>query len=413
MQRMMRNRWRLTGVLVALLALTLSGAVLAAEMDSEEIYRLEAGEVLEDDLYVTGSEIYIDGTVQGDLIAAGEYIEVNGTVTEDAMLAGAGIVINGTVQDDARLAGSGIEVNGSIGDDLFAAGGGGNTFPMFGTDQPVPPGVSLDSESQVGGDAVIAGGEGSLAGTVSGNLYAFMGTLDIAAQVGGNAEIGGDTIRIDDSTQIAGELRYSSDERIDVPAGAASSVSFEEMTEEEERTGRVSGFVGWLWRTVLLLVGFALLGWLVLRFVPGVIKQPAAALASRPGMAALAGFVVTILFIFIPLASILLVFLMVLFWGWFPGIMMGLFLFGTLALFWFLSPLITGLWVGRWFNSMMGRELDNLPVLLVGILALVLLGRIPFVGWLVYLLSFIFAIGALVLARRGAARQEAPQPITP
>jgi hypothetical protein len=317
------------------------------------------------------------------------------------------------VQDDARLAAAGIEVNGTIGDDLIAAAGGGNAFPMFGVDQPVPPGVSLASESQVGGDAIIVGGEGSLAGTVGGDLLAFMNTLAVAAQVGGNAEIAGETIRVDDSTQIAGELRYSSDERIDIPADAASSVSFEELSEEEERTGRVSGFVGWLWRTVLLLVGFALLGWLVLRFVPRLIKRPAATLASQPGMSALAGFVMTVLFIFIPLASMLLVFLMVLFWGWFPGIIMGVFLFGTLALFWYLSPLITGLWVGRWFNRMMGRELDNLPVLLAGILALVLLGRIPFVGWLVYLISFIFAIGALVMARREANQQESSQPITP
>ena len=47
------------------------------------VFRLPAGEIVQDDLYVTGGEIYIDGNVEGDLVAFGGYIEVNGNVTGD------------------------------------------------------------------------------------------------------------------------------------------------------------------------------------------------------------------------------------------------------------------------------------------------------------------------------------------
>lgn|GEM_PF-4371680 len=46
----------------------------AAVFAGTDIYRLPAGEVITDDLYIAASEIYIDGTVEGDLIAGGRTI---------------------------------------------------------------------------------------------------------------------------------------------------------------------------------------------------------------------------------------------------------------------------------------------------------------------------------------------------
>jgi hypothetical protein len=90
----------------------------------------------------------------------------------------------------------------------------------------------------------------------------------------------------------------------------------------------------------------------------------------------------------------------VLFWGWFPGAVLGLALFSVLALLWFLSPLISGLWLGRQLATALGREANDLTALLGGVLLLALLGRLPVVGWLVSLMSFVLALGALIVARR-------------
>jgi hypothetical protein len=168
--------------------------------------------------------------------------------------------------------------------------------------------------------------------------------------------------------------------------------------------------LGWLWRTALILLGFVLLGWLLLRFAPNTLLRPANTISERTGATALTGLVAALLFMFIPLASALLVFAVILFWGWFPGIAMGLFLFGLLALAWFLSPLVTGLWLGRWLASVLGRDMANTPALIAGVVLIVILGRLPFIGWLVYLLSFILAVGGLLLLafRRPAEPAAAP-----
>jgi hypothetical protein len=413
-----RQGW-IVVVLVGLLIGVLTGSATAAEIVGGETYRLPAGEVIEDDLYVGASEIYIDGTIEGDLIAAGGYIEINGTVTGDAIVAGGGIKLNGEVQDDVRAAGAGIEVMGTIGDDFVAAAGGGPGFmiPIQFEGQTVEPGIHLADNAQVGGDALLAGGTGDVAGTINGELQAGMGQVSLAGQVGEDARLYAGTVTIAETAQVAETLFYSSEEQTTIPPGVAADVEYAPPPQQTP-PDPASVFLGWLIRTVLILAGFALLGWLLLRFVPSWLAQPANALAANPGKAGLYGLLATLAFIVLPLASILLVALMVLFWGWFPGIVLGLFLFGTLALIWFLSPLVTGLWLGRQLNLALGRAPDYLPILIGGILLLALLGRVPILGWLVYLVSFIFALGGLLLARRsgggGSLRPVTEsQPVTP
>lgn len=402
MRRLSGRRRGLAGFFAVLVGLLLVGTVLAAEFEQGEVYRLEAGQVVTDDLYVTASEVYIDGTVQGDLIAAGSYVDVSGTVTGDAMIAAAEINITGTIQDDVRLAAAGIDMAGTIGDDLLMAAGGGESvvsFPVGGRD--VDQGIRMAANTQVGGDLVIGAGGADVAGTVAGDLFAGAGELNLAAQVGGDAQLSVDDLEVLAPARVAGTLSYTSDDRATIPEGTAADVEFNQQVREQQvRPNPAIQVLGWLVRTLLILGGFVLLGWLVLRFVPNLVSRPANALADDPVRAGLSGLVIAVLFIFIPLVSALLIFLMFLFWGWFQGIVLFLFLFSILALIWYLSPLVTGLWLGWQVSRALGRELNSLATLTVGMALLVLLGRLPVFGWFIYLLSFIFALGGLFLARK-------------
>lgn len=391
--------------MATMLVVVMAGSALAAEFASDEVYRLPAGETINDDLYVAASEIYIDGSVAGDLVAAGSIVDVSGTVTGDAIAAAAAINVSGTVEDDARLAGAGVEVSGTIGDDLLASAGGGGPLFLPGLERSATSGLRLAESVLIDGDAVLFGGEGLINGTIAQDLDAFMATITLAAPVGGSADLAGDTITIRESTDVEGTLTYRSDERTTVPEGVAANVVFQE-TAEAAGFDPVADTLGWLWRTTLILLGFGLLGWLLLRFAPRLLAQPAAAIDQRPLAAGISGFLAGILFIFFPLASALLVFLMVLFGGWFPGMVLGIFLFGALALLWFLSPLVTGVWIGSKFAAGSDSARSRTALIVLGVLLVALLGQIPIVGWFVYLLSFIFAMGGLLLIRQ--SRTQAP-----
>ena len=45
-------------------------------------------EVIDDDLFVGGSTVTVDGTVNGDLITAGQTVTINGKVTGNVIAAG-------------------------------------------------------------------------------------------------------------------------------------------------------------------------------------------------------------------------------------------------------------------------------------------------------------------------------------
>lgn len=410
--RIHKNRW-FPLILTVLLGILLAGTATAAEFTDDEIYRLAEGEVIEDDLYVTGSEVFIDGTVKGDVIAAGSRVEVNGTVEGDLIAAGAEVMLNGEVQDDVRVAGAGITINGTVGDDLVAAGGGGNPFPMPGVNKEVIQGVYLHDEATISGDVAIFGGEGSIDSAIGGDLHAFMGTLTLAGVIDGNAELGGDTIQVVDTATVGGNLTYKSDKPVEIPEGVASNVEYiqPDPTDAEESSNPVSAVLGWLWRTMLILVGFIILGALILRFGPKMLTRPANSINEQPVKTGLSGLLATLLFFFIPLASLLLVVLMIIFAGWFPGLVLGIFLFSTLAMIWFLSPLVTGMWLGQRLGPVLGRERNSMVALLAGVVLIVLLTRIPVIGMIVSLLSFIFAMGGLLMANRTNPPQQ-PQATT-
>ncbi len=201
-----RPVWVIALVMAILASLVLAGTALAGQFEGDDIYRLEAGQVVNDDLYVAGSEIFIDGTVNGDLYAVGGYIEVNGTVTGDVVAAGGGIKITGDVQDDARLAGGGIDILGTIGDDLIIAGGGwalsGFSFPMQVGTRSINQGIRLGNKSSVGGDAEIVGGTADIRVNTGKESTASTGKIDLDAQVGGNATLNASALRLTNNSRI-------------------------------------------------------------------------------------------------------------------------------------------------------------------------------------------------------------------
>jgi cytoskeletal protein CcmA (bactofilin family) len=406
-------RGQLTIVVVAFLALLLASSSAAAAViipDDGDVYRLEQGQVIDDDLYVSAPEVIIDGTVNGDLVAAGAHVEVNGVVTGDVLAAGASVVINGVVEDDARVAGAAVEINGTVGSDLLAAAGGGEgfTFPFNVGTRSILPGLRIAQDATIGKDALLAGGLVIMNGTVGRNLYVGAGSLVLAGTVNGDAWLYTGNLAVSDAATVEGTLSYSAGEAARVPASVASQVEEIPAPARPEQpvaptSSILADWSGWLLGTVLLLVGLALFGWLLLRFAPGLLAEPTAAVAAKPAQAFIIGLVV---FLLILPVSALLVAVTALFFGIFPaGVAMFFFLFGLLALLWVFSPMAPGLWIGR---AISGGRWSDVLALLTGIVIIALAARlialVPYTGaavaFLIYLVCFSFTAGGLYLSRR-------------
>ncbi|RME65445.1 MAG: hypothetical protein D6790_01830 [Caldilineae bacterium] len=252
---------------------------------------------------------------------------------------------------------------------------------------------------------MIFGGAGDIDGQIAGDLRAAMGAINVLGAIGGDARINAGDLRIAEGSRIAGQLEYSTPEEANIPGGVAGDVRYEPPQDEAEQVSVVASLVGWLVRTVLILLGFVAVGWLLLRFAPGSVTKPANALRDQLMESSLWGVLATVLLVFaIGLISVVVG----VFWGVFPAIVTGVFLLGGVILLWVFSPLVTGFWLGRQITERMGGNLGVTTALLLGVLLIVVLGRLPVLGFLIYLLSFVLTLGALLRMNRPQTTQPAP-----
>lgn len=419
-----KQRLLILASLVLLVVLFLVSPLWAMESQSGDQITIAQNEIIDDDLYVFGTAVMIDGTVRGDVIGAGRQITVNGTVEGDLVAAGQAIVINGTVNDDVRIAGQVLQLgtNARIADDVVAAG------------------ASLESKagSTIAGDLSFAGAQALLGGTVQQDVKGTMAALELGGTVGRNMDVtvGSDRpfvnppftpqppvaippvaagLTVTDSARIGGELNYrsSSEAKIDSAAQIAGGVNREAIKSETSRPTVAPALptvapavVLWgnvqRWMTLLLVgaVGF----WLV----PGWIQQLGTTVQAKPlpslGWGMVTGLIVGTLAIAIPIVTIILIVILGSFlWNLVPLIMgVGLLtnsilVIGFLLFIGYVPPIVVSFLGGQWFlRSVQRNWLSNrILTLAIGLLIFVFLSAIPLLGGLIYLIVILLGLGAL------------------
>ncbi len=223
MQRQQRpsipcSRWLgMTFLIGCLLAVGFVQPAYATDFRGGDTIVIDANEVIDDDLFIGGETVTIDGVVKGDLFASGATVTINGEVEGSLFVSGRTLTLNGTVHgstyaggyaltlgegatiarnlnfggyslttmagstvgrslygggyqlllngaiaQDANIGAAALEVNGTIGGDLrgdvgSSAQGAPPTFmPAFeGAIDPVPPGLRISPTAQIGGALAI------------------------------------------------------------------------------------------------------------------------------------------------------------------------------------------------------------------------------------------------------------------
>jgi len=423
--------------LVALIALVFAAPARAFDSRSGESIIIPAGEVVEDDLYLFGNTITIDGTVKGDVIAFGGIITIGqtGVVEEDLTAAGQSVIVNGQVQDDARIAGAVLllDSSGIVGDDLIGAG------------------YSLEARpgSQIGKDVVFGGGQAILAGEVGGDVHVGANSLVISGSIAGdvNAELGSakdmpdfspfgfmpnipqipsapSGLTVQAGAQIGGDLNYSSVQEASIPAGAVAgntSHQIPEVPEPEEKpqikieTKReVDGFTRiarWFFSNLRGFLALLVVGLLMVWLFPRFINTSVEALRTKPWPSLGWGFVSLIAFFVVVMALIAIVIILTIFLGiitlgelvgmtlWSGFLALSAFLFAVVFAITYISKIIVSFLVGRWIVSQIKPEWAEKPwlPLIVGVIIFAILASIPWLGNLFAFGVILFGLGALWL----------------
>ncbi|WP_161884228.1 polymer-forming cytoskeletal protein [Deinococcus alpinitundrae] len=401
-----------------LIALTLGGAASAIDWRTGDSVTVAKSEIIQDDLYVAGNNVQIDGTVNGDLFVGGRTVTINGEVRGNLWASGETLILGGKVSQTARFAGSVIRVQNraSIGRDLLAAG----------SEVVVAPGVVI------GRDVAVGSSQAQLDGRVTRNAYVGANGIEVGGVIGGNAKmavgntavltgrsmtLGDPGLRFTQGGRIAGNLtlQRSDSGQAALPAGVVGGqvtyAPINGVTIQPRRnplTSFLSAFVGsallglllfWLARPRLLGV------WEKLRTAPAsslgygalaFIGLPALALLGVLGLGLLAGALLLLRLggLGLPLAFIGM-----------PVLLGGATLVAWLALLG--AQGFAAYLIGTWIVHALRPQATFAPVatVLIGALLLALVLQIPVLGALATLAALLLSLGALWLTLRAPPRR--------
>ncbi len=363
-------------VVVMLATMFAAVPVLAADFRGGDTITVASGEVVDGDLYVAGSDIIIDGTVNGDIFGVGRSLTINGIVNGGVSFAGQTLTVNGEIAHGARLAGQTINVSGNIGRDLMAAGAD----------------VTVTSTAKIGSDLILAAGTSRIDGHISGNIAGSAGEVTITDGVGGNIELKADKLTIASTANIQGNLTYTSENEADIQGGAQIGGTTTHKIPEVKELAKAAPFSGIGGKLIAFLMTM-LAGIVIILVAPRRAAAVAASIRHKPWLSL--GWGAIILFA-TPVAAIITLITVV----GVPVALIGLTLYGIGI---YLSQIAIGLFIGYWIIGYFGKVESRgvlVGALALGFAILTLLKLIPYVGFPIWLATALLGLGALLVSER-------------
>jgi hypothetical protein len=387
-------------VLFALVAVLIPASASAAELRQGNSTLVPPGETIDDDLYVFGDTLDLQGTVNGDVVFFGGTSNIGGLITGDLLVMGGTTTVTGEVRGSIRATGGTVTIGGRVGHDVAVAAGT----------------LQLGSSARVGRDLLAGAGAASVAAPIARNAFIGSGDLTLSAPVGGDVRAEGGTVRLAQGAAINGTLSYSSDKPAEIASGVmvGGGVERTEASYSRDLSAPLSGGAGlgalmWLRG----LVGVFALGLVLIFLVPASTRRGATTLRTNLGASLAVG---AGLLIGVPLLATLMFAFGLLIGGWWLGLVLICLYALALGVGYVTSSLLVGDWI---LERTLGRETHAAWSLLTGVVALGIVAIVPVIGGLAIGLALIAGLGAVGLAafdstraQRGAtAAPTAPAPV--
>jgi cytoskeletal protein CcmA (bactofilin family) len=372
----MSYRRLLVVVIVIFLALVPTTAFAAERREGVHVV-IGPNEVVNDNVYLVGGMVDVEGVVRGDVIAVGASVNVPGVVTGDLIAPGGVVSISGHVGGAVRAAGATTTITGTVGEDVQA--GGRSVF--------VGPSASIAQ------NLLIVGNSATVNGRIGGSLRAYANDLTIGGPVGDNVRANVSTLRLTSNAAIKGDVIYTSDREATIAPGATIKGKIERrspggLAMTSDPLIRVAQ-IALTWPGTQ--VGIYILGLAFVLLFPEFARQTIGTI-TRSTLACVAlGFAVLV---DVPILALILFIVGLSIGGWWLGLIL-LALYGAAIP---LASVIASLFVGFWIFAYSGRSAVHLAVvLLMGLFVLTLLDLLPMIGGLITFVSLLFGLGALFL----------------
>jgi cytoskeletal protein CcmA (bactofilin family) len=159
---------------VALMIVLLSVTpAAAAEIHGYDDVIIASGDVVNDDLYLTGNRITINGVVNGDVLAAGSTVTIDGTVNGDVIVLASTLKFGGEITGSLRTAASTIRIDGNISEDLVVAGST----------------IDLGNTAEIGRDLIFGASNMKIKSAITRNILGIGEKVEFSDVTGGDISV--------------------------------------------------------------------------------------------------------------------------------------------------------------------------------------------------------------------------------
>lgn len=371
-------------IIVFFICLILSPLAVASAAGSQlqEMVYVGEDEVIEGNLYKAGASVEVAGTVNGDIFAVGATVLVSGKVTGDVFAVGSSVKITGRVEGNVRAAGSTLAISGTVGKNVLA---GAST-------------LTLEEKGAVGGSLTAGAGAMDLRGKIGKDVLVGTGSLILAGEIGGqvsaylgNAKRSGQ-LAVYPSAIIEGDLTYVAQEAGEIKDGATIKGALTHNLPpvkplvNQEKVKKIITAAWWLSR-VFSLFALLVVGLILVSFLPKVVSAVGDKMFQKTWANIGKGLVY---FIVVPVIALALIFTII----GLPLAFIGITLY-FISLY--IAKVLAGIALGYSLLKALGKkEPQMIWSLILGVIILIILTSLPFIGWLISLVLMWWALGALV-----------------
>jgi len=367
---------------------------------NKDSFYVSADQTIDKNIFQMAGSVVIDGQVNGDIFVAGNVVAINGPVSGSVFAAGNSVSIKGPVGGSVFAAGSSVDVAGEVqgsirvaGSNVTISGKALQNISAVGSNIAIAPG------SLVGWDLLVSGVNASVNGLVGRNAKLDTAYLVLGSQVGGDVEatIAPDgSLSLAEGAKIMGQLNYNSLGQNQLSKSEGATVLGETNWQKKDSAPKDKPFrVSYnpLFSFFKLASFFAsiVLGLAFIYLIKKPTKQIAEKMIAKPAVSIGWGLV---FFALIPFVSFLLLFTII-------GIP---FAFIAMVMY-FIGIYIARVFIAVAFGSYLMKLINKNKEsslglsLIVGLVVYFLLTTLPIVGWLIKLLTWWWAWGAIFMIK--------------
>jgi hypothetical protein len=385
------------------------------------------GEVLDQNTVLYGQSVQMDGVINGDLVAIGNDIKINGEVNGDLAVIGKNVLLNGPVTGNVYISAVYLVVGpeASVERDVY----------FIGNSLKTQPGSTINRDlNAIGLESELTGNVNRKVNTLVGPVLLVQKLYDFLVSKGWwpkSLQINPSSFQdgLDKQTGLGLAFGLTATKHLvalsppTVNGTLMSTVSPSRLLQPASAID-VERVQSWAIALLRNLVTLLILGLLITWLVPHQLNLTKEQARLRPWRALLNGLLVFVLGWLVALLAFIVVIALAFFFYWISLPNLGFFVgaFGlitiglALSLFWlsiaYISKIVVAFLLGSLIFKRFIPSLAQSRVwpLVVGVILYALLASIPYLGWLIAVVSTLIGLGAIWMLT-GRRQLAEPKPV--